>query len=326
MFVSSRECESDDTPPDPVESWRNLNRKVEVMRTTVCLLPAALLTVGSAEIDSQTRAAASQPIRQIDHIMIRTGSPQQLYAFFTETLELPVAWPITSPRAGVVTGGVGFGNVNVEAIQFPGQTDSRPRLVGFAFEPSGLEESLSELNRRGITVGQPRPLTAVGPDGSKSTLWTNVTLPQFSDADSSASATMHIFLSEYSPSYVNVEQRRFRLREQLVERNGGPLGVVDVKEVIIGATDVEMARRLWQRLLDPAGSAASHTWQVGDGPAIRLVSAAEDRIQTLVVRVASLDRAKAFLRNRQLLGAESDGQAAIDPSKIGGVDIRLVEK
>ena len=296
------------------------------MRTSICLLAVALLTVGGSEIASQTRGAASQPIRQIDHIMIRTGTPQELYAFFTETLELPVAWPITSPRAGVVTGGVGFGNVNVEAIQFPGQTDSRPRLVGLAFEPSGLEESLSELNRRGITAGERHPLTAVGPDGAKKTLWTNVTLRQFSDADSPANATLHIFLSEYSPSYVDVEERRSRLRKQLSERSGGPLGVVDVKEVVIGATDLEMTRRLWQTLLDPTRSTTANTWPVGNGPAIRLVSASEDRIQTIIIRVGSLDRAKTFLREKQLLGAESDGQAAIDPSKVGGLDIRLVAK
>lgn len=296
------------------------------MRTSVCLLSVTVLTVGGSAIASQTRGAASQPIRQIDHIMIRTGTPQELYAFFTETLELPVAWPITSPRAGVVTGGVGFGNVNVEAIQFPGQTDSRPRLVGFAFEPAGLEESLSELNSRGITSGERRPLTAVGPDGSRNTLWTNVTLPQFSDADSPANATLHVFLTEYSPSYVNVEERRSRLRKQLFERSGGPLGVVDVNEVIIGATHLELTRRLWQRLLDPARPAMSNTWHVGNGPAIRLVSATENRIQTMVIRVASLDRAKAFLRDKQLLGAESDGQVAIDPPKVGGLDIRLVGK
>ena len=296
------------------------------MRTRLCVLSVALLTMGGSEIASQPRGAASPPIRQIDHIMIRTGNPQDLYAFFTETLQLPVAWPITSPRAGVVTGGVGFGNVNVEAIQFPGQTDSRPRLVGFALEPSGLDESLSELNRRGITFDEPRPLIAAGPDGSRKTLWTNVTLRQFSDADNPANATLHIFVSEYSASYLNVDERRSRLRKQLVESSGGPLGVVDVKEVIIGATDLEMARGLWQRLLDPARSVTSNTWLVGNGPAIRLVSATDNRIQTMIVRVASLERAKAFLRDKQLLGRESDGQAAIDPSKIGGLDIRVVDR
>jgi hypothetical protein len=127
------------------------------------------LTIGDSVVGSQTRNAASPPIRQIDQIMIRTGNPHELYGFFTETLQLPVAWPMTSPRAGATTGGVGFGNVNLEAIQFPGQKDAQPRLVGLALEPSSLNDSLTELTRRGITFGERRPLIAAG---LKNTLWT----------------------------------------------------------------------------------------------------------------------------------------------------------
>ena len=303
-----------------------MNRNDSLTRTArVALLLVSLSTVDGSESNSQTRAT-SQPIRQIDHIMIRTGDPRELYAFFAETLQLPIAWPMTSPRAGVMTGGVGFGNVNVEAIQVPGQTDPRPRLLGFAFEPSALDESLIELNRRGLTSGERRPLVATGPDGSKRTLWTNVTPRQFSDSDSPADATIHIFLSEYSPTYVNVDERRARLRAQLVNSGGGPLGVVDVKEVIIGAVDVETARRLWQRLLDPTPSATSNSWQIGTGPAVRLVPANDNRVQALLIRVASLERAKAFLREKQLLRVDTAGQVTIDPSKIGGLDLRLVER
>ena len=177
-----------------------MSRNDSLTRTaTVALLVVSLSTVEGSDSSSQTRAT-SQPIRHIDHIMIRTGNPRELYAFFAETLQLPIAWPLTSPRAGVMTGGVGFGNVNVEAIQFPGQTDSQPRLVGFAFEPSALDESLTELNKRGLASGERRPLVATGPDGSKRTLWTNVTLRDFSDSDSPADAAIHIFLSEYSPA------------------------------------------------------------------------------------------------------------------------------
>src|SRR5688500_18723411 len=164
----------------------------------VASLLVSLLTVGGSESNSQS-PATSPPIRQIDHVMIRTGDPRELYAFFADTLQLPIAWPLTSPRAGVMTGGVGFGNVNVEAIQFPGQTDPRPQLLGLAFEPSALDDSLSELHRRGLAAGERRPLVATGPDGSRRTLWTNVTLQQFSDSDNPADATIHIFLSEYSP-------------------------------------------------------------------------------------------------------------------------------
>ena len=294
-------------------------------RVRVALLLLSLSTVGGSESSLQTRST-SQPIRQIDHVMIRTGDPRELYAFFADTLQLPIAWPLTSPRAGVMTGGVGFGNVNVEAIQFPGQTDPRPRLLGFALEPSALDESLIELNRRGLSSGERRPLVAPGPDGSKRTLWTNVTLREFSDSDSPADATILIFLSEYSPAYVNVDDRRARLRAQLVGSGGGPLGVVDVKEVVIGAVDVEMARRLWQRLLDPTPPATSNTWQIGTGPAVRLVPANENCVQALLIRVASLERAKAFLREKQLLGVDAAGQVTIDPSKIGGLDLRLVER
>jgi catechol 2,3-dioxygenase-like lactoylglutathione lyase family enzyme len=294
-------------------------------RTVRVALLVSLATVGGSESSSQTRST-SQPLRQIDHVMIRTGDPRALCTFFADTLQLPIAWPLTSPRAGVMTGGVGFGNVNVEAIQFPGQIEARPRLLGFAFEPSSLDESLIELNRRGLTFGERRPLVATGPDGSKRTLWTNVTLPQFSDSDNPAGGTMHIFLSEYSPTYVNVDERRARLRAQLVNSGGGPLGVVDVKELIIGAVDVEEARRLWQKLLDPTPSATSNTWQIGAGPAVRLVPANENRVQALLVRVTSLERAKTFLREKQLLGVHAAGQLTIDPSKIGGLDLRLVEK
>jgi catechol 2,3-dioxygenase-like lactoylglutathione lyase family enzyme len=291
----------------------------------VALLLVSLSTVVGSDSSSQTRATL-QPIRQIDHIMIRTGDPRELYAFFAETLQLPIAWPMTSPRAGVMTGGVGFGNVNVEAIQVHGQADSRPRLLGFAFEPSALDESLIELKRRGLTSGERRPLVATGPDGSRRTLWTNVTLRQFSDSDSPADATIHIFLSEYSPAYVNVDDRRERLRAQLLNRGGGPLGVVEVKEIVIGAVDLEAARRLWQKLLDPTPSATSNTWQIGSGPAVRLVPAGGNRVQALLIRVASLERAKAFLRDRQLLGADAAGQVTIDPSKVGGLDLRLVDR
>jgi hypothetical protein len=39
-------------------------------------------------------------------------------------------------------------------------------------------------------------------------------------------------LGEYSPAYADVDARRARLRSQLMNRGGGPLGVVAVKEPV----------------------------------------------------------------------------------------------
>jgi hypothetical protein len=293
-----------------------------VLRTKPWSLAIALVIVAAAHVSAQRAVPA--PIRQIDHVMIRTDAPRELYVFFTDVLQLPVAWPLMSPRPGVITGGVAFGNVNVEAIQVPAQMDKAPRLLGFAFEPAPLDQCLAELDRRGITYGQRRPLVVTGPDGSRSVQWTNVTLRQFSDSDDPGGGTMHIFLSEYSPTYVDVGQRRARLRKELVQSGGGPLGVVAVKEVVIGVADLATARRLWQKLLDPVRPSTPDAWQVGEGPGIRLVPARENAARTLVVSVASLPKAKSFLRGRGLLGSESEEAASIDPSKIGGLDIRLV--
>jgi hypothetical protein len=292
---------------------------------TISLLAASIL-VAVADFDLAAQRTAT-PIRRIDHIMIRADDPAKVYGFFTEVLRLPVAWPMMSPREGVATGGVGFGNVNVEAIRFPGQKSQtgKDRLLGFAFEPSPLAECLAELDRRGIRYGELRPLISTGPDGSKNTLWTNVTLPQFSDGEA-GNATRHVFLSEYNPAYTNVDQRRERLRRQLADSGGGPLGVEAVKEVIVGVTDMKVAQGLWQKLLDPTPLSGPSMWQVSDGPAIRLVQAKENTTQGLVITVKSLRRAKTFLRERGLLGTHSEKEATIDPSRIHGLDFRVVEK
>ena len=77
------------------------------------------MVLGRVDLTGE-RQPAEPPIRQIDHVMIKADDPREVFAFFTETLGLPIAWPLEE-RGGVVSGGVGFGNVNVEAIRFPGQ-------------------------------------------------------------------------------------------------------------------------------------------------------------------------------------------------------------
>jgi len=277
--------------------------------------------------DASAQGTQARPaVGQIDHIMIRTGRPESLFMLFTETFGLPVAWPLAT-RGGVTSGGVSFGNVNIEAIQFPRQTTDEPSLVGFAFDPSAsLSDSMAEFDRRGIAYGEPRPFVVTKPDGSRATLWTNVTLASLSDSDRPADAKMHIFVCEYSPDYVDVEQRRDRLRRALSDGGGGPLGVERVVEVTIGTTNLEVSERPWAELLAPQKALAEGHWELGSGPAIRLVRAAENKLQGLVIGVRSLERAEGFLRRKGLLGTVSNGLITLDASKVEGMGIRLVEE
>jgi hypothetical protein len=257
--------------------------------------------------------------------MIRTGHPEALFTLFAETFELPVAWPLAN-RGGVTSGGVGFGNVNVEAIKFPGQRTAESSLVGFAFEPvTSLSDSLAELDRRGVAYGNLRPFVITASDGAAATLWTNVTLSQLSDSDTPANATLHVFLSEYTPEYVDSEQRRERLRTVLAENDGGPMGVDGVVEVTVGTTNPAASKELWGELLSPQASSTDGFWTGGHGPSIRLVPAAEAAIQGLVIRVRSLGRAEAFLREQGLLGSVSQDVVTIAPNRVEGLRISLVE-
>lgn len=294
-------------------------------RIMIILLPMIYFAISHLSHAVQLKSSASPPVRQIDHIMIRTDDPASIYALLTEILQLPVAWPLAT-RGGVTSGGVGFGNVNVEAIRFPGQKPSHGQLVGLGFEPSSLAECMAELQRRGFTYGEVRPFVLTEPEGSKKTLFTNVTLRQFSDSDRPADAKMHIFLSEYSPTYVDVRQRQDRLRRELLASGGGPLGLKAMKEVVIGVTDLEAAIKLWGSLLEPRRPSAKGLWEVGEGPAIRVVRGEVDKLQGLVISVVSLRQAKAFLQGNGLLGSVSRKEVTIDPSKIQGVNIRLVEQ
>jgi hypothetical protein len=283
------------------------------------------LIVASAPMESGAQDNVAPPVRQIDHIMIRSEEPSSLYGLFVETFELPVAWEMAT-RGGVISGGVGFGNVNVETIRFPGQTTKQSLLIGFALEPHpSLSASLAELDRRHIPYGAPRPFVSRNPQGVAKTLWTNVTLARFSDSDSPVDARIHIFLSEYSPAYVDVNERRKRLNDALLSDQGGPLGVEYVREVRIGATDLPEGIRQWEELLAPHKEGADGFLPIGNGPAVRLVRAAKNGMQGFVIAVRSLRKAEVFLRDRMLLGAVSDDEVTIDSSKIEGLDIRLVE-
>jgi hypothetical protein len=283
-----------------------------------------VLVLGPTGLRAQDSAVP--PVRQIDHIMIRSDEPRILYGLFVETFELPVAWEMAT-RGGVTSGGVGFGNVNVEAIKFPGQRTKQSLLVGFALEPhQSLRESLVELDRRAIPYGALRPFVSRDPQGNARTLWTNVTLGRFSDADKPADARMHIFLGEYSSAYLDVDQRRKRLHDALVSSQGGPLGVESVVEVRIGTTDLRGDVKEWDELVAPYPKSVEGYLPIGSGPAVRLVRAAKDEMQGFVVAVTSLRKAEVFLRERALLGTMSDNEIRLDSSKIEGLDIRLVEK
>jgi hypothetical protein len=94
---------------------------------------------------------------------------------------------------------------------------------------------------------------------------------------------------------------------------------------VAGVKDPDAARALWDRLYAPAGEVAEGVWQTGDDAAVRLRRSDTNSIQALALRVSSLERAETFLRESGMLGSVAEDHIQIDPSKLEGLDVRLVQ-
>jgi hypothetical protein len=285
------------------------------------LLTIFAVILGSA-VFAQNLKRRAPIIRQVDRILIESGDPQALFDLFSAEFQLPVAWPLAENQ-GSVSGSVGTGNINIEIFRYAlkkgesARATSRAHYAGLALEPYALSKALPELKARGISFSAPEPYVSTLPNGTQGALWTTVQLPSFSTAGTS------IYLYEFSSAFLQVDVRRKQLGNRLILNNGGPLGILSVREIVIAATSAGRDKAAWTRLLgEPA---AGGNWSLSAGPAIRIVPGAEDQIQKIIFQVKSLSQAKAFLASKQMLGAASAKEIALKPTKLQGLTISLVD-
>jgi hypothetical protein len=115
------------------------------------------------------------------------------------------------------------------------------------------------------------------------------------------------------------------VRDLLAEAGGGALGVVGVREIVLGVADLERERSRWDTLLAPLHADEQCRWAFGDGPAIRAEQSADGPWQRLTLDVSSLAGASAALEERGMLGAASGDEVRVDPGRLAGLDLRLRE-
>jgi len=261
-----------------------------------------------------TQASNLQPVvvvRQIDHILIGSDKPEELFRLFSEKLGLPVVWPF-STYGDFVSGGVGFGNVNVEVIHSERHDSGLTRV---ALEPTSVSELLSWLDAHGLKHGEPAPYSEKDSSGTERLRLTTVSMPSLPPAS-------NIFFCKFN---FDVGERRARISGELQNHGGGPLGIESVSELVIGVKDMAAAQHDWSILLGAVPPSQEPLWQIGTGPAIHLVAAQQDHLMLLRVKVKSLERARAFLKAENLLGFDAGHEISLDPSHVAGADVRLVE-
>lgn len=127
--------------------------------------------------------AAGPIIKRLDHVIARTNDPQSLFQFFTESLQLPVAWPLKAYPI-FTSGGVVLGNTNLEilrvgppaALSSSASGEQHARLCAIAFEADLAGDTVPELERRRIPHSSVLPYVREDDGGHQVTLWSNVML------------------------------------------------------------------------------------------------------------------------------------------------------
>ena len=280
------------------------------------LLIVALVALLAA-IAAAGCGSADPVVKKVDHVVISSYDPPALFTVFTETLGLPVAWPMTA-YPGYETGGFQAGNVNVEVLHYgsPGTASGGGGETGFygiVFEPYPLDEVTPELEARGAKPS--KPMVQTGEVAGKPVpLWTNVML------DALCSRQYIVYLCEYTPAM------KARLSGRKTSGPHGGLGLESVAEMRITSKDPGPLKEEWQKIFAPSAFSTEGLMAFGDGPGIRIDQGGDESIQVMLLEVSSLEKARAFLEASGLLGEASGSELRLDPSKVQGLDIRVVEK
>jgi hypothetical protein len=299
---------------------------VEIWRVTGVLLSIAVVACGrsntQADVNARaaTDAAARMPLlARVDHFFATSPKAEAQFNFFRDTLGLAVAWPYKS-YGNFASGGLSVGNTVLEVVTWTvAEGDTLPtEWKSVAFEPVGdTETAVAELKNRGISYSTPDVTHFKDSTGKEVVGWINTHLTGLSPSGV-------VFICDY-PDRKGVHQVHRVAHDDLVRRSGGPLGVIAVKEIVLGVTDLEKAAVQWRSLVASPGQETDGLFSFGDGPGIRLVEADEPGIREIVIGVRSVGDARRFLAIRGLLESGEAGRVSIARKALGGLHVTLVD-
>jgi len=257
---------------------------------------------------------------RVDHFYVESDQARLLFTFFKDTLHLPESWPFRD--AGTHTsGGLWLGNTVIEFVKFPHNSDTATRtgFRGIAFESAeGADETASALTKRNISHYEVENFMGKGADGQMRVNRSLLDLKDFPPAESD------IFFVDYKFRKA-VAARHEAINDELESDKGGPLGIIEVAEIIVGVRDIKEARRKWCALLSPSPLISNDAFFFDTGPAIRLVQTKSPGIKGIILRVNSLDYAVKFLDEHGWLSKNKNGEITLSPDIIEGLSIKLVE-
>lgn len=241
--------------------------------------PRPGLLLASIAALAATAAATGAPLVEcIDHVYLPADDARALHSVLRDSLGLPEVWAFGS-HGGGISGGISLGNVVLEFLE---RADAPVGPIeGLALWPQVSAEDV-QRKLRAVGMGSGRPLRMQPAASVTGAGWIIMGLADFPEAN--------VFVCEYLDA-AGVRQGRERASAALAEISGGALGVIRVREIVIGARDPATQRARWRQLAEPGND--EPLVRFGRGPAVRVVSAERDAVLALVVEVRDPARAAA---------------------------------
>jgi hypothetical protein len=299
----------------------------EARRITGVLLSIAVVACGRGDtrrsdevsVDVDAAAARTPLLARVDHFFATSAQAEAHFNFFRDIIGLAVAWPYKS-YGNFASGGLSLGNTVLEMVTWAvGEGETlQTEWKSLAFEPVGdTEAAVAELNHRGISHSAPDVTRYKDSTGTDAVGWINTDLTGLSPSGA-------VFICDY-PDRKAIHEVHRVAHDDLARRHGGPLGVIAVKEIVLGVTDLARASVQWRSLVASPSQESDGLFSFGDGPGIRLVQADKDGMREIVVGVRSVADARRFLSDRGLLEPGEARRVSIARKALGGLQVTLVD-
>ncbi|MGZ8541546.1 MAG: hypothetical protein ACXWV6_12895 [Chitinophagaceae bacterium] len=260
-------------------------------------------------------ATLNAQVSKVEHFFASSPKADSLFRLFTSKLGTPIVWDYQT-WGNFSSGGVSFGNVVFEFVNYQGIT--KTKFDAIALEPKqSVEEFIKLLDVNKVNHDTIEANTYVAKDGSIGG-WSNLNLKNLLPDEAG------IFICDYKKRD-QVFTNRQESADSLKNNNGGPLGILFLKEIVIGSSDYTY-HSLELVKLPGIKRNNGNLFSFEQGPSLRLKKSNAGNIEKIVLKVNSLEAAKRYLKSKNLLGSISKNTVYIDPNSIDGLLIELTDK
>jgi hypothetical protein len=289
---------------DSKNSYYCINNKT-VMRRKFLI---ALLAVSSSYVSAQ--------VNKIEHFFVNSPQAEKLFYFFRNNFQLPTVWRYQD-FGSFSSGALMIGSTPLEFLTFSKSHSTLTRFGGIALEPRQRTAQLTRIFDS-LHIAHDKPFASTFHDGAVTdTSFTNVALKNILPGN------IYFFTCDYQDRE-EVAAMEKTASDSLRSNGGGSLGIIRLKSIVIGCTDVKSNSDELSKI-PGISKGENYRFNFSTGPLLQLMKADSAGILQIIVEVRSLADARRYLLQKNMLLQTNNRRIFIKPQSIGGLIVELIQ-